>query len=131
MESRAVLRNNFSRGEAIGGIVWLSIGALFSVVMEVVYLGTRIDIPGVGSVAFPWPLLAALLFNAVLTKTARLWSDQVLVALIPGAVWLIGFFGFIIIPELSGDQLLGNNMRTILLLMAGTLGSVWPLLRNK
>lgn len=131
MAAAQVLRTNFSRGEAIGGVIWLSVGALFSLVMEVVYLGARLDIPGIGSVPFPWTIVAAWLFNGVLTKTARLWSTRAWVALVPLAVWLIGFFGFLLLPGLSGDQLLGINMRTIVLLMAGIAGGVWPLIRLK
>ena len=60
--TRPAVRDDFSRGEAIAGLVWLSVGALVSLVLEVVYLN------------WIW-VVVALLFNAVLTKTARLWSE--------------------------------------------------------
>ena len=36
--TRPAVRDDFSRGEAIAGLVWLSVGALVSLVLEVVYL---------------------------------------------------------------------------------------------
>ena len=74
--TRPAVRDDFSQGEAIAGLVWLSVGALVSLVLEVVYLN------------WIW-VVVALLFNAVLTKTARLWSDTW--ALAPLSVWAVSY----------------------------------------
>ncbi|AIT60773.1 hypothetical protein [Corynebacterium doosanense] len=129
--SDSVIRDSFSRGEQIGGLAWLSVGALISLILEIVYLGTRVTLPGGVSMALPWTIAAAVLMNAVFTRTARLWSTQTWVALVPLGVWCLGFLVFLALPALSGDQLLGNNMRTIALLFAGIGGGLWPLTRTK
>lgn len=131
MSSNAVLRTEFSRGEAIGGLVWLGIGALFSLFMEMLYLGTWVTVPGLGEVPLPWTILAALLFNAVLTKTAMLWSHNTWVHLIPLLVWVTGYFVALAGADAMGLQLLGNNFRTIALLITGIAGGVWPVIRPR
>ena len=73
----------FSRAEAIGGLMWLSVGALLSLVLEVVYLGAHITMPNGVRIAFPLTVIVAWWFNKVLTKTARLWSSSFLIAAIP------------------------------------------------
>ena len=54
-----VVRDDFTRREAIAGLVWLSIGALVSLVLEAVYLN------------WLW-VVAALLFNAVAVSYTHL-----------------------------------------------------------
>lgn len=103
-----VLRDDFTRREAIAGLVWLSIGALVSLVLEAVYLN------------WLW-VVAALLFNAVLTKTARLWSTRW--ALAPLGVWAAAFFVSLAVLPPTGWSLA--------LLLAGVAGGVWPLIRSK
>lgn len=103
-----VVRDDFTRREAIAGLVWLSIGALVSLVLEAVYLN------------WLW-VVAALLFNAVVTKTARLWSSKW--ALLPLAVWVAGFFASLALLPPTGWSLV--------LLVAGIVGGVWPLVRRK
>lgn len=103
-----VVRDDFTRREAIAGLVWLSIGALVSLVLEAVYLN------------WLW-VVAALLFNAVVTKTARLWSSKW--ALLPLAVWVAGFFVSLALLPPTGWSLV--------LLVAGIVGGVWPLVRRK
>lgn len=108
--SEPVVRDNFSRGEVVAGLTWLSVGALVSVVLETVYLGW-------------WSFLVALLFNVVLTKTARLWSPRPGVALIPLVAWLAGFaVALALLPPTAG---------LVALPLAGIAGGVWPLLRAK
>ncbi|WP_235840511.1 hypothetical protein [Corynebacterium yudongzhengii] len=131
MSSEAVLRTDFSRGEATGGIIWLSIGALFSLFVEMLYVGTWIDVPGLGMVPFPWTILLAFFFNMVLTKTASLWSQNTWVRATPVIVWAVGFFAAVALAEVLGLQLLANNIRTIALLVTGIIGGVWPLLRTR
>ena len=106
--SHPVVRDDFSRGEAVAGLVWLSIGAAVSLLLEVVYLN------------WIW-VVAALLFNAVLTKTARLWSQRH--ALLPLGVWGCAFFISLAILPPTGWSLV--------LLVAGIVGGVWPLVRRK
>ena len=50
---------------------------------------------------------------------------------VPVIAWGIGFMFFVFTEALGGDQMLGNNIRTLLLLLAGILGGVWPLLARK
>ncbi|QPK79916.1 hypothetical protein G7Y31_04275 [Corynebacterium lizhenjunii] len=107
-----------TRGEKITGLVWLSVGALVSLLLEVVYL-----------LDFPLMIVIAALFNAVLTRTARLWSPQVWVGLIPLMVWVVGFGAVVIIP--SNIQALGNNILSLLLLFAGIAGGGWPFVARK
>lgn len=106
--SHPVVRDDFSRGEAVAGLVWLSIGAAVSLLLEVVYLN------------WIW-VVAALLFNAVLTKTARLWSQRH--ALLPLGVWAVAFFVSLAVLPPTGWS--------FALLFAGVAGGVWPLLRAK
>lgn len=131
MESRSQTRTDFSRGEAVSGLVWLSVGAAFSLLLEVVYLGTWITLPGGARVALPYTIVIAFLFNWVLTRTAKLWTDNIFVAAVPLYVWLAGFLVLLLGVEITGDQMMGNNIRTILLLMGGIAGAVWPLLHTK
>lgn len=116
-----------SKGEIAFGFLWLSLGALISVLLEVVYLGTWITLPDGNSVAFPYSILIALLFNAVLTKTARLWSVPTGVTLIPLGVWLLGFCVLTFWVGFTGDILVGSNPRSLMLLAAGLIGGLWPL----
>lgn len=106
--SHPVVRDDFSRGEAIAGLSWLCVGALVSLMLEAVYLN------------WFW-VVAALLFNAVLTKTARLWSRRY--AFAPLVVWAAAFFVSLAILPLTGWSLA--------LLFAGVAGGVSPLLRAK
>ena len=71
-----MILNQFTRGEQVTGLVWLAVGALTSLVLEVVYLTARLPLPDGASVAFPITIVVAWWFNGVLTRTARLWSDN-------------------------------------------------------
>lgn len=106
--SHPVIRTEFSRGEAIAGITWLSVGALGSLILEVAYLN------------WFWVIIAAV-FNAVLTKTARLWSSRSMI--VPLAVWAAALFASMVILPPTGW--------TLALLIAGLAGGVWPLLKAK
>lgn len=121
----------FSKAEAAFGLMWLSIGALLSVLLEVVYLGTRLSLPGGTSIAFPYPIVIALLFNGVLSKTAMLWTKHNFIAAIPLWLWTAGFFGLTFTQALSGDILVGPNPRSLLLLLVGVAGGAWPLMKPR
>ena len=122
---------DFSRGEAVGGLIWLSVGALLSLVLEVVYLGAYITMPNGMHIAFPITIVIAWWFTRVLTKTARLWTPNQLIAAIPLIVWVLGFFAFLVVGSTTGDQWLGSNIRTVALLFAGIAGGVWPFAVSK
>lgn len=124
--TRPVVRDDFSRAEAIGGLVWLSVGAALSALLEVVYLGARVF-----GVPFPLSVVVAALFNAVLTRTARLWSPNPAVALIPLGVWLGCLFAFMFALPAAGTMLVPASLSTVALLLAGVVGGVWPLARRK
>ncbi|WIM69417.1 hypothetical protein QP028_01690 [Corynebacterium suedekumii] len=129
--NRPIIRTDFSRGEAVGGLVWLSVAAAISVLLEVVYLGTWITLPDGARLAVPYTIPVAFLFNIVLTRTARLWTPNSLVALIPLYVWTGGFLLLMFGVVLTGDQLVASSIRSVGLLVAGLAGGVWPVLRAK
>ena len=95
-----------------------------------VYLTARLPWPGGASVAFPITILIAFWFNGVLTRTARLWSENPYIASIPGCAWIAGFFAFLLGGAIGGDTLLANNILSLLLLGAGIAGSVWPFFKQ-
>lgn len=123
---RPAVYRGFSRAEAAWGLVWLMLGALVSVFLEVVYLGTWI-----GRVPFPFTIVIAGLGNIVLTRTAALWSDRAPIRLLPLFAWLLGFFVLMVMPAFTADQLLLPSLRTLLLLGAGVAGGVWPLVYRR
>ena len=126
-----VIRTDFSRGEMIGGLVWLSLAAVLSAFLEVMYLGTWLTLPGGTRVAAPYTIIIAFLFNVVLTRPARLWTDRAGVAAVPLYAWVATYAVLVLGPAVSGDQLVGNNIRSILLLAAGVSGGLWPIIRKK
>lgn len=125
MSERAI-RTDFSRGEQVGGLVWLVLGALCSLTLEVVYLTARVPWFDGASVAFPITILIAFWFNGVLTRTARLWSENPYIAGLPGLAWVAGFLAFMLGAAIGGGSLLPNNILSLLLFAAGIAGSVWP-----
>ncbi|MCZ9296332.1 hypothetical protein [Corynebacterium yonathiae] len=125
------MRTDFSRGEQVTGLVWLGFGALLSVFLEVIYLTARIPLSDGASVAFPITIVIAWWFNSVLTRTARLWSPAPMVGAIPLIVWGLGFFAFMLLVPMTGDMLLANNILSLLLLLAGIGGGVWPFFKQK
>ena len=125
MSERAI-RTDFSRSEQIGGLVWLILGALCSLTLEVVYLTARVPWFDGASVAFPITILIAFWFNGVLTRTARLWSENPYIAGLPGLAWVAGFLAFMLGAAIGDGSLLPNNILSLLLFAAGIAGSVWP-----
>ena len=124
--SEPVVRDDFSRAEAVGGLVWLGIGAAVSALLEVVYLSAHVF-----GVPFPLAVPAAALFNAVLTRTARLWNPNPAVALAPLWVWLACLFALMFALPAAGTTLVPASALTVALLLAGVAGAVWPLARRK
>ncbi|MDO5076480.1 hypothetical protein [Corynebacterium sp.] len=112
------------------GLAWLALGALLSVLLEVVYLGTWITVAG-RPMAFPFTIPIAFLFTMVLSRTALLWTKRLSLAAIPLVAWMLGFFTLTFWVSFSGDILVGENPRSMLLLFAGMAGGGWPLLRAK
>lgn len=112
------IRDDFSRKEAFAGLSWLAFGAGLSMCLELLNLNI-------------FTVALALLFNAVLTRTAQRWSPRVMVALVPLCVWVSVFFLLLVLPPLTGNVLVPQNILVILLLFAGIAGGVWPVLRRK
>ncbi|WPF66954.1 MULTISPECIES: hypothetical protein [unclassified Corynebacterium] len=127
----AITRTDFSRGEAALGLFWLALAALVSVLLEVMYLGTWITLPGGAKVAFPYMIAVAFLFNRVLSRTALLWTRNAAIAGIPLWTWLAGYVALTMWVAVSGDQLVGNNIRSVALLIAGMIGGGWPLVLRR
>ncbi|MEZ2189446.1 hypothetical protein [Corynebacterium sp. CCM 9204] len=118
-------------GETAVGLAWLSLGALLSVLLEVVYVGTRITLPAGQIIAFPFTLPIAFGFTLVLSRTALLWTQNRAVAGIPLGVWLVGYLALLLWPEVTGDVLVAQTLSGAALLLAGTMGGGWPLIRGK
>lgn len=125
------MRTNFTRGEQVAGLIWLSLGALLSLFLEVIYLTARIPLANGASIAFPITIVIAAAFNVVLTRTARLWSDSTYIAAIPLIVWGLVFFALMLLVPITGDVIVGNNILTLFLFLAGMGGGVWPFLKQK
>lgn len=127
--NKSQVRKDTTRAERISGIVWLSIGALFGLFISVLYIGTRITV-GDTTYPLPWPIIFAPWFNAVITKTALLWTDNRTIAGIPAIVWVLGYVLVGAWPNLpfGGDTLLPGTLWSMLLMIAGALGAAWPLL---
>lgn len=131
MTRRRVLREDFSTGEVAGAFVWLALGAAFSTLLEVVYLGAFITLPSGTRVALPVTIVVAFFFNMVLSRTALLWTRRAGLAAIPLGVWAAVFFVLMFGVSVTGDQLVGSNARSLLLLVAGVAGGSWPLVAGK
>lgn len=129
-ENKGFVYTDHSTAEIALAFVWLGLSALMSVLLEVVYLGTWITLPGGHNMAFPYPVLIAFFFNMVLTKTAQLWTERVGVVLIPLIVWILGFCTLTFWVSVSGDILVGSNPRSLALLAAGVAGGLWPWLKS-
>ncbi|MFP7366057.1 hypothetical protein SFC07_09830 [Corynebacterium callunae] len=129
--NQSFIHRNLGRGEVIGGIFWLSLGALISVLLEVIYLGTRVTLPGGTSLAVPYTIVLAFLFNMVLTSTSMLWARHWLAIFIPLFTWIVGFFALLLWNAVVGDQIVPANIRTVILLFAGLAGGIWPVVKAK
>lgn len=116
--------------EVFWGLAWLSLGALLSVLLEVIYLGTWVQFGG-KAIPLPYTIPIAFFFTMVLSRTALLWTKRISIAAIPLFVWTVGFFLLTMWVSFSGDILVGENLRSMLLLFAGVAGGGWPLLRAK
>lgn len=125
------MRSDFGRGEQITGLLWLCIGSLVSLFLEIIYLSARIPLPGGASMLFPVTILIAFWFNSVLTRTAKLWSDSPYIIALPLAAWTAGYFLFLVLAPISGHQMLPNNILSLVLLFAGIVGGVWPFFQHK
>lgn len=129
-QAQPAIRTNFDRGEVVTGLVWLSLGAIFSLLLEVVYLGARLPL-GETSIPFPVTIAVAFGFNLVLTRTALLWSRRTLVAAVPLIVWALGFLGLALAGGIGSLQALPATLSTILLFSAGVAGGGWPFFHGK
>lgn len=123
-------RQETSGGEKAVGIFWLSVGALVSVLLELVYLGAWLPLPGGMSIMFPVSIVIACLFNIVLTRTALLWSRKPIIAAIPTLVWGLGFLGLSSSAQITGDLLVWPSLRSVFLFIFGLIGGLVPLFRR-
>lgn len=121
----------FSRGEAVLGLVWLSMGMILALVLEVVYLNARIPLPAGGSVLFPVTILLAWWWNKATSATALLWDRRPAIAAIPLAVWLLGYVLIAAVLPAGGLQLMSNSILVLALGFSGFLGGVWPIVYSK
>lgn len=121
-------RENFHKGEVVGALTWLSVAALVSLIIEVVFLGTWITVGGV-AIPLPWTIVVAYVLNLIITNTALLWTRERSKAAIPVAAWMLGFAALLVwaVVPAGGDLAMGQWFRTILLLSAGMFGGAWPL----
>lgn len=124
-------RQETSGGEKAVGIFWLSVGALVSVLLELVYLGAWLPLPGGMSIMFPVSIVIACLFNIVLTRTALLWSRKPIIAAIPTLVWGLGFLGLSSSAQITGDLLVWPSLRSVFLFIFGLIGGLVPLFRRQ
>lgn len=124
-------RQETSAGEKAVGIFWLSLGALVSVLLELVYLGAWLPLPGGISIMFPASIVIACLFNIVLTRTALLWSRKPIVAAIPTLAWGLGFLALSSSAQITGDLLVWPSLRSVFLFVFGLIGGLVPLLRRQ
>ncbi|MCS4489889.1 hypothetical protein N7326_05090 [Corynebacterium sp. ES2794-CONJ1] len=118
--------SNFSKAEAAFGLMWLALASLLSVFLEVIYLGVWIF-----GVPVPYTIVIAFFFNRVLSNTALLWSKNLAIAGIPLWAWTIGYFLMLMAPNLTGDQLVGSSIRSIVLMFAGLIGGFLPLMKSR
>ena len=120
-------RQPASKGETATGLLWLSIGSVVSVLMEIVYLTARLPLPDGHSVAFPVAIAVAFFLNLAISRTALLWTPVRAVAAIPVVMWLAGYFLFALAPTLGGHIHMMSDLRSVLLLVCGLAGGCFPL----
>ncbi|AKK10818.1 hypothetical protein [Corynebacterium uterequi] len=124
--SRSVVRDSFSRSEAVAALAWLAGFAAVAAVIEAFYLSASVRIMG-ADIALPWPLVAAPWFNAVLVKTAKLWSQRTVVALVPIVVWAAALG----VAWQPAAALLTTWWPLAVLAALGVLGGLRPLVRGR
>ncbi|MEJ4112754.1 hypothetical protein ACGE24_03865 [Corynebacterium kroppenstedtii] len=123
-------REDISNGERIAGLVWLTVGAALSFLLEMVYLGSRITIAG-HTYIFPITIFIAAGFNYVLVTTALLWTKTMIWASMPAVVWTVLYFVAVVWPSLPGTHgttWIVPNLPGVLFLIAGVAGAGWPLM---
>lgn len=118
-----------SRGEIFTALVWICLGSIFSVILEVVYLGTRISIDD-KNIPVPYMIIIAWWFNSVLSKTILLWTRNIVIVSIPLGVWILGYLALTFGPASHGAILVSSTVWSILLLLSGMAGGYWPLIRS-
>lgn len=126
---KSQVRTDTSRGERIAGIVWLTIGSLFGLFISVLYVGVRLPV-GDSSIPVPWVVIFAFGLNFVISKVALLWTPNRLISGIPLLAWIIGYVvlsAWAFLP-LGGDTLVPSSLWSVLLMISGMLGGMWPLL---
>lgn len=121
---RAQPREDFSRTEAVTGLLWLCLGAAVSCVLEVLYLGATITVGG-HEYRFPLSIAVAALFNYALVQTAALWSPRRM--LIPLGAWIIVFLlmaGWQSLPGTRGTVWVMGDVWTAVFMVVGVAGGM-------
>lgn len=118
-----ITRTDFSPAEARSGLMWLSVGAVGSGLVEVASISSLYGVPSI---------LAAAGLGAVFTRTALLWTrGRVLGALIPLLAWICGFLLLAVGPEVTAAIIAEYKIRCVILLAAACAGAVWPIVARK
>lgn len=113
--------DDFYPGEARAGITWLCAFAAMAALAQI------------GSLEVAYGLVSILLaaaFNAVLSRTACLWTGNRAVALMPTLIWIACFAALYFGVAVTRDILDTYNVRAIALLSAGCIGGYWPVARR-
>ena len=118
-----ITRTDFSPAEARSGLMWLSVGAVGSGLVEVASISSLYGVPSI---------LAAAGLGAVFTRTALLWTrGRRLPAAVPLLVWICSFVLLAVGPEVTAAIVAENKIRCGLLLAAACAGGVWPIVARK
>ena len=126
--NRSQARESFFPGEVTTAMVWLSVAAVTSLIIEVVFLGTWVSVAG-RAIPMPWTIPVAYVMNLIITNTALLWTRNRRLAAVPIYVWALGWLALQLwmVAPFGGDMAMGPWLRSIALLAAGVAGGVWPL----
>lgn len=116
----AYTRTEFSRGEVITGLVWLSAFAAAGSVFCLQYLPATIELK---VTSLPWTVPLAFGGCLVLVKTATLWSQNYLIQVIPAVVWL-GVVALMSPTSAAFAYVVG-------LVCAVLAGAAWPVIASR
>ena len=99
-------------------LLLLAVGAVTSCVLAAAWLTMYL-----GPVAFPVSVLAAGAWSLFLVRVASSWSDRVMVAAFPAAVWILTLVAINLGP--GGDTPVPIGLRGLALLVFGGLIPLW------
>ena len=125
---KSQVRMDTTTKEKVAGIIWLTIGILFGLFVEIIYRGARITVGDV-AVPIPWVVVFAFFFNRGVTRTATLWTKNRTVAGIPLVAWLVCLLLLMAWPRLpfGASVFVPSTLTAGALILAGLIGGLWPL----